>query len=443
MLFSFSSTPGKRQAGGFLVLLLALLASCSKPQTLAALFQKTTPHDDYARALDRAGLQEAALGRQWQQAADQALRDSLTVTLPVLETGYFRPEQPTAASYRYAVRAGELVHVRLTLAPGPVLAPRVFVDAFALPPGQRPELLKWTATDTTTAGSYDYSYQATDDAQHLLRVQPELLAAGRYTLRLWRGPGLGLFPVKGRTDQAIGSFWGNARDGGARRHEGVDIFAPRGTPAVAATDGYITRTGESKLGGRVVWLADAQGQHLYYAHLDRQLVQPGQRVRAGDTLGLVGNTGNARTTAPHLHFGIYRAGRGAVDPWPFLHREDPIPTPLAGPDRRGEWVRSRPSQATRQLPATLPLLVLGQRAGWLRVALPSGQRRYVAAHAVASAQPLRRLVLAAAHEIQTEPVASSPLLAAWPLRTPVAVMGESAGYALLRGPQGQQGWAKI
>jgi len=443
MLFSFSSTPGKRQARGFLVLLLALLASCSKPQTLAALFQKTTPHDDYARALDRAGLQEAALSRQWQQAADQALRDSLTVTLPVLETGYFRPEQPTAASYRYAVRAGELVHVRLTLAPGPVLAPRVFVDAFALPPGQRPELLKWTATDTTAAGSYDYSYQATDDAQHLLRVQPELLAAGRYTLRLWRGPGLGLFPVKGRTDQAIGSFWGNARDGGARRHEGVDIFAPRGTPAVAATDGYITRTGESKLGGRVVWLADAQGQHLYYAHLDRQLVQPGQHVRAGDTLGLVGNTGNARTTAPHLHFGIYRAGRGAVDPWPFLHREDPIPTPLAGPDRRGEWVRSRPSQATRQLPATLPLLVLGQRAGWLRVALPSGQRRYVAAHAVASAQPLRRLVLAAAHEIQTEPVASSPLLAAWPLRTPVAVMGESAGYALLRGPQGQQGWAKI
>lgn len=425
-----------------LLALLALLASCSKPQ-LAALFQKTTPHDDYARALDRAGLQEAALGRQWQRAADQALRDSLTVTLPVLETGYFRPEQPTAASYRYAVRAGELVHVRLTLAPGPVLAPRVFVDAFALPPGQRPELLKWTATDTTAAGSYDYSYQATDDAQHLLRVQPELLAAGRYTLRLWRGPGLGLFPVKGRTDQAIGSFWGNERDGGARRHEGVDIFAPRGTPAVAAADGTITRTGESKLGGRVVWLADAQGQHLYYAHLDKQLVQPGQRVRAGDTLGLVGNTGNARTTAPHLHFGIYRAARGAVDPWPFLHREDPLPTPLTGPDRRGEWVRSRPAQATRQLPATLPLLVLGQRAGYLRVELPNGQLRYVAARTVAPAQPLRWVVLAAAHEIQTEPLTSAPALAAWPSQTPATVLGQSNGYALLRNAAGQQGWAKI
>ena len=441
MLFSFFSPSGRRHIGGIWLASLLLLASCSKPQTLAALFQKTTPHDDYARALDRAGLQEAALGRQWQQAAAQALRDSLTVTLPVLETGYFRPEQPTAASYRYAVRAGELVHVRLTLAPGPVLAPRVFVDAFALAASRTPELLKWTATDTTAAGSYDFSYQATDDAQHLLRVQPELLAAGRYTLRLWRGPGLGLFPVKGRTDQAIGSFWGNERDGGARRHEGVDIFAPRGTPAVAATDGTITRTGESKLGGRVVWLADAQGQHLYYAHLDKQLVQPGQRVRAGDTLGLVGNTGNARTTAPHLHFGIYRAGRGAVDPWPFLHRADAVPTALTGPDRRGEWVR--PRKASRQLPATLPLLVLGQRASWLRVELPNGQRRYVAAGTVAAAQPLRRLQLPEAREIQAQPTAAAPLLAAWPVHTPVAVLGESAGYTLLRGPAGQQGWVKI
>ena len=439
----FPSLPAGRRAGsGILLLLLAFLASCSKPQILAALFQKTTPHDDYARALDRAGLQEAALGRQWQQAAERALHDSLTVTLPVLETGYFRAEQPTAASYRYAVRAGELVHVRLTLAPGPVLAPRVFVDAFALPPGRAPEPLKWTATDTTAAG-YDYTYQANADGRHLLRVQPELLATGRYTLRLWRGPGLGLFPVKGRTDQAIGSFWGNARDGGTRRHEGVDIFAPRGTPAVAAADGYITRTGENKLGGHVVWLADNQGQHLYYAHLDKQLVQPGQRVRAGDTLGLVGNTGNARTTAPHLHFGIYRGGRGAVDPWPFLHREDPIPTPLAGPDRRGEWVRPRPASATRQLPATLPLLVLGQRAGYLRVELPTGQRRYVAARAVAPAQPLRRLTLAAIHEIQTVPLPGAPALAAWPPRTPVVVLGESAGYALLRGPAGQQGWSRM
>ena len=439
----FPYLPAGRAGSGFLLLLLTLLAGCNKPQ-LAALFQKTTPHEDYARALSRAGLHQAALGRQWQQAAAQALRDSLTVTLPVLETGYFRPEQPTAASYRYAVRAGELVHVRLTLAPGAGPAPRVFVDAFALAPGRAPAPLTWAATDTTVAGTLDLSYQATADAQHLLRVQPELLAAGRYTLRLWRGPGLGLFPVRGRTDRDIGSFWGDGRDQGTRRHEGVDIFAPRGTPAVAAVAGTVTRTGESQLGGLVVWLADAAtGQHLYYAHLDRQLVRPGQRVRAGDTLGLVGNTGNARTTAPHLHFGIYQAGRGAVDPWPFLHRADAVPVAPPEPDRRGEWVRPRPALAGSHLPATLPLLVLGQRAGWLRVELPTGQRRYVAARAVGPAQPLRRLVLAAAHEIQAQPLAGAPHLAAWPARTPVAVLGQSAGYSLLRGPAGQQGWAKI
>ncbi|MGI4835056.1 MAG: M23 family metallopeptidase [Janthinobacterium lividum] len=422
--------------------MLALVAGCSKPQTLGGLFQKTTPHDDYARALDRAGLQEAALGRQWQQAAHRALRDSLVVTLPVLETGYFRPEQPTAASYRYAVRAGELVHVRLTLAPGPVLAPRVFVDAFALGSGRAPEPLQWTATDTAAAGTYDYSYPVADDGQHLLRVQPELLAAGRYTLRLWRGPGLGLFPVKGRTDQAIGSFWGNERDGGARRHEGVDIFAPRGTPAVAATDGTVTRTGESKLGGLVVWLADAHaGQHLYYAHLSRQLVHPGQQVRAGDTLGLVGNTGNARTTAPHLHFGIYRAGRGAIDPWPFLHRADTVPPALAGPDRLGEWVRPVPGRTN--LSATTPLLVLGQQAGILRLETPGGQRRYLPTHAVAAAQPLRRLQLPATLEIQTEPRAHAPALATWPAGTPVAVLGQASGYALLRGPGLVAAWARL
>ena len=57
---------------------------------------------------------------------------------------------------------------------------------------------------------------------------------------------------------------------------------------------------------------------LYYAHLDQQLVSPGERVNAGEIVGTVGNTGNARTTAPHLHFGIYAVGRGAIDPYWFI-----------------------------------------------------------------------------------------------------------------------------
>jgi murein DD-endopeptidase MepM/ murein hydrolase activator NlpD len=75
----------------------------------------------------------------------------------------------------------------------------------------------------------------------------------------------------------------------------------------------------NRLGGNVVWVWDAErGQALYYAHLDRQDVSAGSRVHAGDVLGRVGNTGNARTTPPHLHFGIYRPIEGAIDPLPFI-----------------------------------------------------------------------------------------------------------------------------
>ena len=424
-----------------------LLAACSKQQTLQGLFQARTPHDDYAHRLRQAGLDRGPAGRAWLAAADRALRDSLVVALPFTETGYFLPGQPAAAGYRFAVRAGEQVRVRLALAPG--TAARVFVDAFEVGPGRPPAPL--ASADTAAR---DFRYRAERTGQHLLRVQPELLAAGRYTLRLTREPGLGTFPVRGRTDAAIGSFWGGPRDGGARRHEGIDIFAPRGTPAVAAAAGTVTRLGNTRLGGNVVWLAaDGTDEHLYYAHLDRQLVTPGQRVRPGDTLGLVGNTGNARTTAPHLHFGVYRAGRGAVDPLPFVRRPAPAPAPPAGPDLRGTWVRLRAAGALEaaagshaagpRLPAQTPLLVLGQQGALLRVSTATGRLGYVAAAAVrpAEAAPLRRLLLPAATEVAARPAAAP--VAAWPARTPVAVLGEAGGFSLLRGPAGALGWARI
>ena len=451
-----------RRVRGYQLLLPAVLltlASCSRQQTLRGLFEHTTPHETYARQLERAGLDRRPAGQSWLAAADRALRDSLLVTLPFAETGYFVPGQPTAASYRYAVRGGEQIHVSLTLLPG--TAARVFVDAFELRPGRPAERL--ASADTTVL---DFRYPATEAGQHLVRVQPELLAAGRYTLTIRREAGLTVFPVQGRTDAAIGSFWGSARDGGARQHEGVDIFAPRGTPAVAAAGGFVTRTGITRLGGKVVWLRDTEGgNHLYYAHLDSQLVQPGQQVRAGDTLGLVGNTGNARTTAPHLHFGVYRAGRGAVDPLPYVHRADPVPPAPAGPDQRAEWVRltsAQPLQATAQVAAlkskskalksnaeimsrNAPLLVLGRQQNALRVQTPSGQLGYVPAAAAVSstARPLRRLKLPAEVEISTMPLPEALPVAAWPARTAVAVLAEANGYALLRDEAGAVGWAKI
>ncbi len=84
-------------------------------------------------------------------------------------------------------------------------------------------------------------------------------------------------------------------------------------------DGWITRQTTNRLGGNVVWLwSPSRRVSLYYAHLDRQAVQPGERVDAGDVVGYVGNTGNASRTAPHLHFGVYASLAGAVDPFPFV-----------------------------------------------------------------------------------------------------------------------------
>ncbi|GAB2783350.1 peptidoglycan DD-metalloendopeptidase family protein [Hymenobacter luteus] len=430
-------------------LFVLFLTACSQSQTLQGIFQQSTPHEAYARKLKLAGLAETALGRDWLRAADQALRDSLVVKLPFQESGFFPADRAVATGLRYLVRTGETIQISLTLAPG-TQAPKVFVDAFELSP-DRSEPRHLAAADTA---ALSFRYVAEADRQHVLRVQPELLRGGRYTLRIRREPSLS-FPVKGKTDVAVGSFWGVPRDGGARRHEGIDIFAQRGTPAIASAHGYITRVNETKLGGRVVWLADTDhGQHLYYAHLDKQLVQPGQRVKPGDTLGLVGNTGNARTTAPHLHFGVYR--NGAVDPFPFVRRPDAMPpVPKVLPSRLGQWVRARETRLTlRRTPTATgvaagaatrptPLLVLGATAEWLRVQLPTGRTGFVPAKAVLTATPLRRENLPLPTDLRARPAADALTVAALPAQTTVAVLGEYGKFRLVRQANGRTGWLAV
>jgi murein DD-endopeptidase MepM/ murein hydrolase activator NlpD len=124
-------------------------------------------------------------------------------------------------------------------------------------------------------------------------------------------------PVRGVVPRALRDTWHGARSEG-RRHEGIDIFAKRGTAVVAATEGIVLRVGTNRLGGQVVWVLGPGGQRHYYAHLDRYAeIGNGQRVRPGTVLGYVGTTGNAKGTPPHLHYGIYAAG-GAINPYPML-----------------------------------------------------------------------------------------------------------------------------
>ncbi|MCJ8154855.1 M23 family metallopeptidase [Chryseobacterium sp. SSA4.19] len=160
---------------------------------------------------------------------------------------------------------------------------------------------------------------------HKIIIQPEIEYRGALGMKIYTQPSL-VFPVAGKGNRDVQSFWGADRDGGGRRHEGVDIFASRGTLVMAVADGFVTRTGNQGLGGKQVWLRDGiLGNSYYYAHLDSILTESGKQVRTGDTLGRVGNTGNAEGGPPHLHFGIYTSG-GAVDPYPYLRKRLAMPS---------------------------------------------------------------------------------------------------------------------
>ena len=129
-------------------------------------------------------------------------------------------------------------------------------------------------------------------------------------------------PVEGVTPQQISDTWGAAR-GQGRKHEGIDIFAQRGTAVLSTTQGIVAKVGLDSLGGKVVWVVGPDLSRHYYAHLDAyaQQIEVGDWVEQGTVLGYVGNTGNAQNTPPHLHYGIYRSGQGAVNPYPFLHAQ--------------------------------------------------------------------------------------------------------------------------
>lgn len=136
-----------------------------------------------------------------------------------------------------------------------------------------------------------------------------------------------MIPVSGIPASALYDSYDEVR-GGTRKHEALDIPAPRGTPVLSAANGRVLKLFNSKAGGLMVYAADSTGHFiLMYAHLDAY--QPGladgQPLRRGQPIGGVGTTGNAPPTVPHLHFAIARSSdvtqwwKGApVNPYPLL-----------------------------------------------------------------------------------------------------------------------------
>ncbi len=147
-----------------------------------------------------------------------------------------------------------------------------------------------------------------------------LLKNGLRFVRLMREPMPAVLPVpvEGVQPEDLTDTWGAARSHG-RSHEGIDIFAPRNTQVLAATHGIVTRRGWNNLGGRVISVMGPGGVSHYYAHLEEwDLPDAGDWVEAGQVLGYVGDSGNAKGTPTHLHYGLYERPGGAINPYPLL-----------------------------------------------------------------------------------------------------------------------------
>ena len=137
-----------------------------------------------------------------------------------------------------------------------------------------------------------------------------------------------VIPVAGVQASELRSTFHEARGGGSRRHEAMDILAPRGTPVLATVDGRIAKLFTSAAGGLTIYQFDDEEEYCYYyAHLDGYApnLTEGQVVKRGTLLGYVGTTGNAPPGTPHLHFAIFKLGEDKrwwegepIDPFPLL-----------------------------------------------------------------------------------------------------------------------------
>jgi murein DD-endopeptidase MepM/ murein hydrolase activator NlpD len=303
-------------AAGSALALLPLISAGPAVSSIAMLpHAPEYPHQAYGYELALTRLRPGTPAADWVDAADRALLQPRSIELPFRKLD----EQATGGSaigYAFSVPVGRRVSVKV--AADEPRAGELFVDLFRTSAGKRERV----AGTLPGGASQPVVFDAIEGGDYVMRVQPSLGSTAGYDIEI-AASALLAFPVDGVDGRAIWSGFGAERDGGRRAHRGVDIFAPRGTPVLAATDGWVTRVETTRVGGKVVWMQPLFGNmRVYYAHLDEQWVEPGEFVLAGEPLGAIGNTGNAITTPPHLHFGVYvrRPGvrGGAQDPAEFL-----------------------------------------------------------------------------------------------------------------------------
>ncbi|PTB91227.1 peptidase M23, partial [Marivirga lumbricoides] len=221
--------------------MLSLLVSCK----VDSIFNQQSEYEKYVEALHTIELAKTALAQDWIKAGRITSENSLSVSLPYTELTRFDPANPKSVILKYTVKEGQNIQIYLQRISDD--SSKVFLNAFAV--GEKG--MKEVAHE---ADSDSLKYHVEEDAEHLIRIQPELLRGGLYKIHIGFSATLA-FPVPGKTFENISSYYGDARDAGRRKHEGIDIFSPRGTPVVAVMHGFVRRVSNNNLGGKVIFVS--------------------------------------------------------------------------------------------------------------------------------------------------------------------------------------------
>jgi murein DD-endopeptidase MepM/ murein hydrolase activator NlpD len=410
------------------------------------LLKTGSPHQQYERKLVGSGLDQTSMGTLWLNRSITILEKALQIDLPYKETGYFAAEKVEAAAFRFNLLRGQKLQVKLTKNPENGFA--VYADVWEVEDDGKFKLLAFADSIGNTLEA-----EAKRSGAFILRLQPELLGSGSYTVEVVAGASLA-FPLKNAKRNQIQSLFGVGRDADTRKHEGVDIFAPFRTPVIAVAAGRVTAVNENNLGGKVVWFRpESKDYTLYYAHLDEQTVVPGQTVVYGDTLGRMGNTGNAKTTAPHLHFGVY-TGNGAVDPLPFI---DPtvqtVPKINTAISQLNTTMRSSKNTAIIQsiggetvnepiIKGTI-LRVAAATGNYYKVESPQGEFGYVNGKDLSpTLKPLSKYKISKSQSLYDQPDSLAAVKLSLKNGEVVDVLGSFKDYQLVVNEAKQTGWIK-
>jgi len=427
---------------------LLLFSHCQK-EIVPEPYKPSNSHEAYVHSLRAAGLAHTAVARDWILEAEKTLKNPVLVKPPFEEAFYVDPASAFAVAYNFSVLKGQRIEIDVSF-DGQKRC-RLFMDLFRV---RSLSYKDWRLVASANKNEKHLEFEPKQDAEYVLRLQPELLRGGRFTVTIRNMASLE-FPVLGYDHRAIGSGFGAPRDGGRRLHHGVDIFTPRHTPVVAPTKAFVRRVSKSDIGGLNIWLYDQKRDlYLYFAHLQTQDVEESTYVEPGQRIGTVGNTGNARRTPPHLHFGIYVRGEGPVDPVNFIKKVNSAPEEItANLDMLGQWARSKQSMISlkrlaasrsKEIARLNPYSVMRIQAAagrTYRVLLPDGLSGYVSARNIEStAQSLTTQQDDWPHEVREMPMKNAVLVEKINGGEKLAVLGQFEGYWLVRIHKEKVGW---